>query len=75
MDNTNHDLIHSLSVRLDTRWHDRNYQEEIECVGCRHVFERLKQLDDEAIGLLSQELAAHVQSGKFAAGPAEHLAF
>ena len=73
MDNTNHDLIHTLSVRLDASWHDRTYEEEITCVNCRHIFERLKQLDDEAISLLAGELAEHVHSGRFPAGPIQRV--
>lgn len=25
VDDTNHDLVHALSVRLDARWHDSSY--------------------------------------------------
>jgi len=71
MDNTNHDLIHTLSVRLDTRWHHQTYEDEVNCPGCRRIFERLKELDDEAISLLAGELAEHVHSGRFPAGPLE----
>ncbi len=65
IDNTNHDLVHTLSVRLDARWHDTSYEEEVNCQGCRQMFEQLRKLDDEAIRLLSDELVAHVRSGKF----------
>ena len=71
--NTNHDIVHALSVRLDARWHDASYQDEVTCLGCRHVFDRLRQLDDEAIGLLSGELADHVRAGKFAPGALERV--
>ena len=68
MDNTNHDLVHTLSIRLDSRWHDNSYEDEVTCVNCRRVFDRLKELDDEAISLLAGELAEHVHNGKFPAG-------
>ncbi|MCK9521063.1 MAG: hypothetical protein M0R74_18870 [Dehalococcoidia bacterium] len=65
VDNTNHDLLHTLSVRLDARWHDRTYEAETHCDGCKKLFERLRELDREAINLLSAELVAHVRSNRF----------
>ena len=70
MDNTNHDLVHTLSVRLDAGWHDVSYRNEVDCEGCRRVFERLYQIDEEAVSLLSTELAEHVRLGHF---PSERL--
>ena len=66
MDNTNHDLVHMLSVRLDADWHDSSYSDETACDGCHRVFDRLHELDDEAVRLLSDELVAHVKANKFA---------
>ncbi len=65
VDNTNHDLVHSLSVRLDAQWHDRTYEAETRCEGCRAVFERLRAMDREAIQILSREFATHVRSNRF----------
>jgi len=65
IDNANHNLIHTLSVRLDARWHDRDYPADTECPGCKALFDRLKEIDTEAVRLLTAELARHVQSGKF----------
>ena len=41
MDNTNHDLVHTLSVRLDAGWHDSSYRKEVACESCQLVFDRL----------------------------------
>ncbi|MBI2765888.1 MAG: hypothetical protein HYX53_08255 [Chloroflexi bacterium] len=65
MDNTNHNLLHTLSVRLDTRWHHGTYDAEAACPGCHSVFAKLRELDDEAIQLLTNELASHVRANKF----------
>lgn len=65
VDDTNHDLIHSLSVRLDAQWHDRSYEAESHCDGCRSLFDRLRQLDKEAVRLLSNELTVHIRTSKF----------
>ncbi len=65
MDNTNHDLVHMLSVRLDADWHDRVYGHETACDGCVRMFDRLRELDDESVRLLSDELVAHVKANKF----------
>jgi hypothetical protein len=65
VDDTNHDLLHTLSVRLDARWHERTYRAETECEGCQRVFEHLQGLDRDAIRLLTTELAAHVRANKF----------
>ena len=65
VDDTNHDLIHTLSVRLDARWHDRAYAAETRCAGCQRVFDRIRELDREAALLLSRELGAHVRSNRF----------
>lgn len=64
-DDTNHNLVHTLSVRLDARWHDTGYGYETECPGCQALFGRLRELDNEAIRLLGAELARHVTSGRF----------
>lgn len=65
VDDTNHNLVHTLSVRLDARWHDSGYSMETECPGCQSLFSRLRELDGEAIRLLTAELARHVSSGRF----------
>jgi hypothetical protein len=65
MDNTNHNLVHTLSVRLDSRWHDEPYGQDTQCEGCQRVFTRLRELDDEAIALLNEELASHICKHKF----------
>lgn len=65
VDDTNHDLVHALSVRLDARWHDSSYGSETQCTGCRRVFDRLHEMDREAAQLLSAELGAHVRSNRF----------
>jgi hypothetical protein len=65
VDDTNHDLLHSLSVRLDAQWHDRIYEGETHCAGCRDVFDRLRDMDREAAQLLTHELASHVKTNKF----------
>ncbi|HEY5477532.1 MAG TPA: hypothetical protein VIK11_12555 [Tepidiformaceae bacterium] len=65
VDNVNHDLLHSISVRLDAQWHDRGYEAETTCPDCRKIFDRLSQMDREAARLLTGELAAHVRASKF----------
>lgn len=65
VDNTNHDLLHTLSVRLDAQWHDKSYEAETKCEKCRDIFERLREMDREAVRLLTAELGAHVRSNKF----------
>jgi hypothetical protein len=65
VDDTNHDLIHTLSVRLDNRWHDRSYATETKCPGCQKTFERLRAMDAEAARLLSTELKRHISDNKF----------
>jgi hypothetical protein len=65
VDDTNHDLVHSLSVRMDAAWHDRSYRDESACEGCQRMFDRLAELDREATQLLSDELAQHVRENKF----------
>lgn len=65
VDNVNHDLLHSISVRLDTQWHDQGYEAETSCPDCRKIFDRLAEMDREAARLLTGELAAHVRASKF----------
>jgi hypothetical protein len=67
LDNTNHDLIHALSVRLDAQWHDKSYRSETLCPSCMATFERVQEMDREAVRLLSIELREHVQDNKFPA--------
>jgi hypothetical protein len=65
VDNVNHNLLHSISVRLDAQWHDQGYQAETTCPDCRKIFDRLSAMDREATRLLTGELAAHVRASKF----------
>lgn len=65
IDDTNHDLVHTLSVRMDAGWHDLSYRNEARCEGCQRLFDRLQEMDREAVRLLTQELAAHVRTNKF----------
>lgn len=65
IDDGNHNLIHTLSVRLDARWHDRDYSSEAECPGCQSLFQRLNEMDTEAVRLLTAEVARHVKTGNF----------
>lgn len=65
IDNTNHDLVHTLSVRVDAQWHDRSYEAETRCDGCRRIFDRLREMDREAVRLLSRELSQHIRMNKF----------
>ena len=65
LDDTNHDLIHALSVRLDAQWHDKTYRSETVCPGCMAAFERIQDMDREAARLLSIELRAHIEDNKF----------
>lgn len=65
VDNTNHDLIHTLSVRLDAGWHHQVYTAETKCQGCHEVFERLRELDRDAVKMLSGELKRHIESNRF----------
>ena len=44
VDDTNHDLVHALSVRLDARWQEGSYGLETHCAGCRQVFDRLREI-------------------------------
>jgi len=65
VDNTNHDLLHTLSVRLDAQWHERSYEAETKCDGCRRIFDRLREMDREAVQMLSRELSQHIRMNKF----------
>ena len=65
MDNTNYDLVHALGVRASAAWHEQSYEAESACSRCVEVFERLRELDQEATGLLTAELERHVRQNKF----------
>ncbi len=65
MDNTNYDLVHSLGVRSASAWHEQQYERDTICDRCAEIFERLREMDQEATGLLTEELAKHVRANKF----------
>lgn len=65
MDDTNYDLVHALGVRAASAWHEQRYEGESACSNCVDIFERLRELDQEATGLLTTELARHVRENKF----------
>lgn len=65
MDDTNFDLIKTLSVRANADWHDKAYREEVRCEGCRKLFAHLHGMDQEAVRLLTEELIQHVRAGAF----------
>ena len=65
VDNVNHDLLHTISVRMDTQWHDESYEADTTCPDCKKIYERLAEMDREATRLLTGELAAHIRASKF----------
>jgi hypothetical protein len=65
MDDVNYNLVHTLSVRGASSWHDSSYEKEATCGGCRALFERLRAMDEEALSLLTAELADHVRTQRF----------
>lgn len=65
LDNANYDLVHALSVRAAAAWHEQHYERDTACDSCVDLFERLRNMDQEATALLSTELMAHIQANKF----------
>ena len=65
MDNTNYDLVHALGVRAAAAWHEQGYERDTACNSCVTLFERLRETDQEATGLLTAELEKHVRANKF----------
>ena len=52
------------ALQPDAQWHDRSYEAESSCDGCRKIFEGLRQMDREAIQALGRELAVRVRLNK-----------
>ena len=65
MDDTNYDLVHALGVRAAAAWHEQSYEGESACGSCAEMFERLREMDQQATGLLTAELERHVRQNKF----------
>ena len=74
MDDTNYDLVHALGVRAAMTWgergsvgawHEQSYEGESACGSCAEMFERLREMDQQATGLLTAELERHVRQNKF----------
>lgn len=70
MHNFNHDLIQALSVKLDSLWRYDEYIKNAEgCDHCTNIWKELKEADLKAADKLREEIANHIQEGKFISCP------
>src|ERR671922_2513454 len=66
--NVNHDLIQTMSEKLDAVWRYDKYIEDAQkdnCQECATLFQRLKQEDQRQIEQLRTEIERHVQQRTF----------
>lgn len=66
MNNWNHDLVHQLSEDLDSLWRYEDYLKNSQgCGHCSTMWRKLKELDEEKVEMLRQEIERHVNEKRF----------
>jgi len=66
MQNWNHDLVHQLSEDLDSLWRYEDYLKNSEgCDHCSGMWRKLKEMDEEKVEILRQEIERHVNEKRF----------
>lgn len=66
MKDWNHDLVHQLSEDLDSLWRYEAYIKNAEgCGHCSAMWQKCKELDEQKIAMLRDEIARHVKEERF----------
>lgn len=68
MKNLNFNLVEELSKKLSGVWRYNGYTKDADSNGCKScvdLWKKIKQMDEEAAGLLKKEIIAHVEGKKF----------
>lgn len=66
MHNFNHDIIQTLSVKLDSLWRYDEYLKNAKgCEVCENMWKELKEADLKAAKKLRDEIARHIDQNKF----------
>jgi hypothetical protein len=65
--NHNHDLIHSLSEKLDAVWRYQNhYLKDSEgCKNCVDMWKKFIEDDEKHIEMLKEEISRHIKENRF----------
>jgi uncharacterized protein (DUF427 family) len=65
--NYNHDLIHSLSEKLDAVWrYQKEYLKNAEaCKDCVALWKKLMADDEKHIEMLKEEISRHIKENRF----------
>lgn len=65
--NHNHDLVHSLSEKLDAVWrYQKEYLKNAEgCPSCVNLWKNLMKDDEKHIEMLKEEIGRHIKEGRF----------
>jgi hypothetical protein len=66
--NVNHDLIQTMSEKLDSMWRYDKYIEDAEkdnCAECASLFSQMKEDDQRHVELLRAEIERHVHRQTF----------
>ncbi|MBI2587931.1 hypothetical protein HYW30_01355 [Candidatus Azambacteria bacterium] len=64
--NHNHNLIQQLSEDLDSLWRYEQYTTDAAaCSHCTELWKKLRELDEEKVKLLRDEITRHVNEGVF----------
>lgn len=66
LENYNHDLIHQLSETLDSLWRYEEYMKNAQqCQHCQEVWRRCRELSEEMVEILTEEIKNHINQGLF----------
>ena len=66
MKDWNHDLVHQLSEDLDSLWRYDSYMKASQgCDGCTAMWRKFKEIDEEKVQMLQQEILNHVRENRF----------
>ncbi|HAR63829.1 MAG: hypothetical protein DKM50_08550 [Candidatus Margulisiibacteriota bacterium] len=69
MDNPNFDLVEELAKKASSVWRLDQYLNDAKstnnCQHCVELWQKMKELDTQAVDMLQKEIVMHVQSGVF----------
>jgi GR25 family glycosyltransferase involved in LPS biosynthesis len=65
--NHNHDLVHSLSEKLDAVWrYQREYLKNAKgCSSCIKIWKKLMTDDEKHVKILKEEISRHIKRNRF----------
>ena len=64
--NLNYNLISALAIKSrGLARYDKCIEDAADCPSCQEIWKKIKQMDEELVGLLRDEIKKHLEASKF----------